>query len=376
MAEAPDLAPLIRLADEACHAGRTREAADAMRALHLLAPDNLAVRAALARTLFRAEMWDEAWDAYDVRFALMPAAFPRVRRNGAKGPEPVPIWRGGPVPPAILVMGEQGLGDTIQFARYLPMLRATGTRAHVVLDARLHALLAPLCAGLDLRPPGDGTLRGVRHWVPLLGLPRALGLKPEQYRGPVPYLRTDPERTVRWRSRIGGGGLNIGIVWQGNPKAPVDAVRSAPLAAFAPLAEIPGVHLFALQKGPGEEQAAPFPLERLGPEMDGGSDWFLDTAAALSALDLLVTVDTAVLHLAGALGRPALMLAHGRETDWRWSVRRTDTIWYPSLRLVHCPDGGADWGAAAASAAAMIRAGDLPAPASGVAPLPGQDGTA
>jgi ADP-heptose:LPS heptosyltransferase len=133
------------------------------------------------------------------------------------------------------------------------------------------------------------------------------------------------------------------------------------LAAFAPIAALPGVRLFALQKGPGEDVAAAFPLDRLGPEMDQGPDWFLDAAAAMVALDLVVSVDTAALHVAGGLGRPALMLAHGRETDWRWQLGREDTIWYPSVRLVRCPDGGADWQAAAARVAFLIRTGNLPA---------------
>ncbi len=143
----------------------------------------------------------------------------------------------------------------------------------------------------------------------------------------------------------------------------MDRNRSAPLAAFAPLAAIPGVRLFSLQKGPGEEQAAPFPLDRLGPEMDGGADWFLDTAAAIEALDLVVAVDTAVVHLAGAQGRPVLLLMHGRQGDWRWLHSEETPIWYPSLRLVRCQNGGADWQAAAARAAFLVRTGNLPSPA-------------
>jgi hypothetical protein len=258
-------------------------------------------------------------------------------------------------------MGEQGLGDTIQFARYLPLLVARGMRVHAVLDARLHALLAPVTGGLDLRASGaPGSVPGVRAWLPLMDLPRALGLAPQQYEGRVPYLAADRERRAKMRARITEGGLRIGIVWQGNPAAPVDANRSVPLAAFAPLAAVPGVRLFALQKGPGEEQQAPFPLDRLGPELDGGAAWFLDTAAAIEALDLVVTVDTAVLHLAGALGRPALMLMHGRHADWRWLHAQDVPVWYPSVRLVRCPDGAADWRGAAARAAFLVRTGNLP----------------
>jgi hypothetical protein len=358
---APDIAPLLALAEEARQAGRAIEAAAALRALAALLPGDARIRAALARCLFQAGLWSEAWEAYEVRFELLPGAFPRVTRPGPGGPVPIPAWRGQGSPEAVLVMGEQGLGDTIQFARYLPLLVARGMRVHAVLDARLHALLAPLCSGIDLRSSGQpGSIPGVKAWLPLMDLPRALGLRPQQYQGRVPYLAAARERRARLRARIGEAGFRIGIVWQGNPAAPVDTNRSAPLAAFAPLAAIPGVRLFALQKGPGEEQAAPFALDRLGPELDGGADWFLDTAAAIEALDLVVTVDTAVLHLAGALGRPALMLTHGRLADWRWLHAQDVPVWYPSVRLARCPDGGADWRGAVARAAFLVRTGNLP----------------
>ena len=357
-----DLAALLALIEAARTQGRAIEAAAALRNLAALAPGDTTVRAALARALFQAGLWNEAWDAYEVRFEILPSAFPRVTRPGPDGPVPMPIWRGQGTPDAVLVMGEQGLGDTIQFARYLPLLAARGIRVHAVLDPRLHRLLAPLAEGLDLRSSTRaGRLPGVKAWLPLLNLPRALGLTPQQYRGRVPYLAVEPDRRARLRARIGAPGLRIGIVWQGNPAAPVDANRSAPLAAFAPIAAIPGVRLFSLQKGPGETQEAPFPLDRLGPEMDGGADWFLDTAAAIEALDLVITVDTAVLHLAGALGRPALMLTHGQHVDWRWLNATEVPVWYPSVRLVRCPEGTADWAQAAARAAFLIRTGNVPA---------------
>lgn len=360
MAATPDLAAILAVIEDARASGRALEAAAALRSLSALAPGDAMVRAALARALFQAGLWNEAWDAYEVRFELFPG-FPIVTRPGPDGPVPIPIWRGEGQPKAVLVMGEQGLGDTIQFARYLPLLVARGLRVHAVLDPRLHRLLAPVTAGLDLRSADTGgSVAGVQAWLPLLNLPRALGLTPQHYRGRIPYLAVERERRARMRARIGGQGLRIGIVWQGNPAAPVDGKRSAPLAAFAPIAAIPGVRLFSLQKGQGEEQEAPFPLDRLGPEMDQGPDWFLDTAAAIEALDLVVTVDTAVLHVAGALGRPALMLTHGSTPDWRWLNAADVPVWYPSVRLVRCPDGTGDWAAAAGRAALLIRTGNLP----------------
>jgi hypothetical protein len=364
MAEPPDIAPILNLLEDARDAGRCAEAAAALRVLSQLRPENLAVRSALARALFGAGLWQEAWDAYEVRYDLMPEFFNRVTRPGPNGPEPMPMWRGGALPEALLVMGEQGLGDIIQFARFLPMLRARGLRVHTVLDPRVVKLLAPVLEGIDVRAGGqNGRIQGVKAWLPLLNLPRVLGLRPQQYQGRIPYLAAEPARVARWRQRIGDQGFRIGIVWQGNPKAPVDRNRSVPLNVFAPLAAIGGVRLFALQKGPGEDAEAPFALDRLGPEMDNSPDWFLDTAAAIMALDLVVTVDTAVLHVTGALGRPALLLIHGRDSDWRWQQGREDTLWYPSVRLIRCPDGKADWQGAAARAAFLIRTGNLPPPA-------------
>ncbi len=358
---ASDLEPLLRLAEDARDAGRYLEAVAALRSLRAIAPDSMDVEVALARAYFYAGLWNEGWDAYEVRFRLLPGAFPQVTRRGPNGPEPMAPWRGGPLPEALLVMGEQGLGDTIQFARFLPVLRDRGARVHAVLDARVMRLLAPLCEGIDARSGAEPGGVAVSQWLPLLNLPRALGLWPQDYRGRIPYLKAEPERVARWRARIGTDGYRIGIVWQGNPAAPVDRNRSAPLAAFAPLAGMQGVRLVSLQKGPGEEQEASFPLDRLGPELDNGPDWFLDTAAAIEALDMVVSVDTAVVHLAGAMGRPVLMLAHGRHADWRWQHGREDTIWYPTMRIVRCPDGGADWRGAAARAAFMVRTGNLPA---------------
>ena len=361
MAQVPDITSTVRFIAESCDAGRIAEAVAAARALSQQQPESLQARVVLARMLFTAGLWQEAWEAYEVRFDLFPEHFIKVMRRGPTGPEPIPFWRDGALPDSLLIMGEQGLGDTIQFARFLPMLRARGVRLHAVLDARVHKLLAPLMEGIDLHSAGaSGRVLGVKSWLPLLNLPSALGLMPQDYQGRIPYLAADSENVARWRDRIGTQGFRIGIVWQGNPKAPVDRNRSVPLSVFAPIAALPGARLFALQKGPGEKAAAPFARDRLGPEMDTGPDWFLDTAAVITALDLVVSVDTAVLHLAGALGRPALMLTHGRNADWRWQMGTDHTIWYPSVRLVRCPDGGADWNAAAARAAFLIRSGNLP----------------
>jgi hypothetical protein len=357
MLPAEDVAALLALAERARDEGRLAEAIRALRALKLLAPRETRIRGALARALFYAGDWAAAWAEYEVRFELM-AEPPRVNRRGADGqPEPMPRWTGGPPPGRLLVMGEQGLGDTIQFARYLPMLAARGVAVKFVHDARITALLAPLAPHVEMIPNrGGGSLSGVQGWAALLDLPRALGLAPGQFAGEVPYLFPDPARVARWRARIGAEGFKVGIVWQGNPAAPVDKARSAPLAAFAPLAAVPGVRLIALQKGPGEEQVAGvgFPVETLGPEFDPGPDFFLDTAAALACCDLYIGIDTGVLHVAGATARPAWLLLNRHGTDWRWLQGREDSVWYPTVRLIRCAREN-DWASAGAKAASLLR---------------------
>ena len=222
------------------------------------------------------------------------------------------------------MLGEQGLGDTIQFARFLPQLVATGCRVTCVVPPPLLRLLASLGSGVNFQPlqEGGGRVNDVTGWTPLLHLPRALGIGPENFVPRMPYLAAEPERVAAWRARLGSHGLRIGIVWQGNPDPRVDQGRSAPLSAFAALAEIPNVRLISLQKGPGQEQIASVAfaasIEQLGEEFDAGPDAFLDTAAVMHSLDLVVSVDTAVAHLAGALNRPVYILLKRLGAHWAW----------------------------------------------------------
>jgi hypothetical protein len=177
-----------------------------------------------------------------------------------------------------------------------------------------------------------------------MSLPGLLGTTLATVPADVPYLKADPALTEKWRTRLGPlDGFKVGVAWQGNPHHPWDRWRSAPLAALAPLAEAPGVRLVSLQQGPGSEQLGAlkgrFPLADLGEEY--GRDGLAATAAAMASLDLLVTVDTATAHLAGALGRPA-WVALPTLVDWRWLLARDDSPWYPTLRLFRQRELG-DW---------------------------------
>ena len=166
-------------------------------------------------------------------------------------------------------------------------------------------------------------------------------------------LVPDPARVARWRAVVPPGRRRVGIAWQGNPAAFDDRGRSMPLAAFAPLAAVPGVVLVALQRGPGAEQAVGVPwVHGLGDGFDAGQDAFLDTAAVMASLDAVVTSDTAVAHLAGSLGRPT-RVALRRHAEWRWLTDRADSPWYPGLRLVRQTVDGA-WGPVFARVAADL----------------------
>jgi hypothetical protein len=179
---------------------------------------------------------------------------------------------------------------------------------------------------------------------PLLSLPRAFGTTAGTIPASIPYLRPDPLRVRKWAGRLAPG-FRIGIAWQGARRIEIDRERSFPLQLFAPLAAIPGVTLISLQKHAGAEQLDDMPsdmrVQHFGEELDAGPDAFVDTAAVMMSLDLVVTSDTAIAHLAGALGRP-VWIALKHMPDWRWMLDRDDTPWYPTARLFR-QKRRADW---------------------------------
>jgi tetratricopeptide (TPR) repeat protein len=264
----------------------------------------------------------EAWPGWEQRFRAGAVPSPGF---------PQPQWAGDDLGRRrLLVHAEQGLGDTIQFCRYLPAI--TGS---VTFDAppRLVRLLSSNPAMPPLRPAGDCDVV-----APLLSLPARMIQAPAA----PPYLFAEADRVARWRTRIGSGGLRVGISWQGFPGRHEDKGRSIPLTVFRPLAAVPGVRLISLQRGEGEEQIATagFAVERFQ-DLDAGPDAFVDTAAVMRGLDLVVTSDTAIAHLAGALGCP-VWVALRFVPDWRWQLTRTDSPWYPGMRLFRQSRDG-DW---------------------------------
>ena len=244
----------------------------------------------------------------------------------------------------ILIHWEQGDGDTFQFARYIPILQErTGARVIFATQRRLRHLLRSVSPSALYASVDDANLQFDVH-SPLMSLPRAFGTTLDTIPNKVPYLAADKALVEHWRRRIGTQGFKIGICWQGSA-AKIDIGRSFPLSFFRGLSTVPGVRLISLQKGAGEKQLANLPpdmkVEWLGRDFDNGPDAFLDTAAAMECCDLIVSSDTGVAHLAGALGRP-VWVALKFVPDWRWLMGRSDCPWYPTMRLFRQTTIG-DW---------------------------------
>jgi len=283
--------------------------------------------------------FERGWSEYEWRW--------RCKRTGPAPNFSQPRWDGSPLNGrTILLCTEQGLGDTLQFVRYAPLVQALGGRVVLRCQRSLVPILASLVGVSQLIADGD-PLPAFDIYAPLMSLPAILGTTLETVPANVPYLTADTERIAHWREVMSAmKGFRMGIAWQGSIRHPWDRHRSCKLANFEPLAHIEGVRLISLQKGPGIEQLQElggdfgFTVAYLGVKVDESGP-FLDTAAIMANLDLVVSVDTAAAHLAGALGVPC-WLALAYTPDYRWLLRRGDSPWYPSMRLFRQPAVG-DW---------------------------------
>lgn len=235
---------------------------------------------------------------------------------------------------SILVHAEQGLGDTIQFCRYIKFLTDAGAVVLFAPQKQLAALMKYIQADCQIVDVNDKALCFDYH-TPLLSLPLSHRTETATIPNAVPYLRADAARINYWKRRMGSHGFKIGVCWQGNV-GQLDRGRSFPLACMFGISRIPGVRLFSLLKGDGHPLIQDPPdgmyVETFGEELDRGHDAFLDTAAVMKVCDLVITSDTAIAHLGGALG-VTTWLALKSVPDWRWMLGRSDSPWYPSLRL-------------------------------------------
>jgi hypothetical protein len=256
-----------------------------------------------------------------------------------------PKWDGSPLEGRTLVIvAEQGLGDTLHFIRYVRPLQAANENVYVEAPSALVPLLK--ASGIKGVIPGGSPLPRLDVYAPLLSLPGIQGTTLETVPSQVPYLAADPRLMKLWRGRLRrAGGLKVGIVWQGNVDYMFDHLRSIPLAHYAALAGVTNVRLVSLQKGPGTDQlpavARHVDIIDLGNTLDAESGPFMDTAAIMCNLDLTITSDTAAAHLAGGLGVP-VWLALSSSPEWRWMTGRADSPWYPTMRLFRQESPG-DW---------------------------------
>ena len=318
--------------------GRLDEACALFRRALDIKPNDAEARTNYAMALLLNGDFAAGWTEYEARW-LKKANIQK------RPPLTSPPWTGEPLEGrSLVVYSEQGLGDIVQFARYLDLLRQRGADVTFLVTERMHAVLRAAFPDVSFTAElRDAVARSFDFQCAMMSLPLHFGTVLGTIPWPGAYLRAPAAHVARWRERIGPGGVKVGICWQGNPDIAVDAGRSVGLAAFAPLAELAGVRLISLQKNAGEEQLSQvsFAVETLGPDFDSGPDAFVDTLAAMESLDLVISSDTAVAHVAGALGRP-VWLALKRVPDWRWLLEREDNPWYPSMRLFRQRQAG-DW---------------------------------
>lgn len=280
--------------------------------------------------------YEDAWPHYEWRMHSS-----RVAPRGWQEPR----WDGAPLAGRTLLLSiEQGLGDVILAVRFARQLQDAG---RIVLECppRLCRLLAGV-DGLDEILPRGSTISGFDVHAPLLSLPGLLGTTFQTIPAPVPYLAAEPDLATRWKQELGAlDGFKVGLAWKGDDVYRWDRDRSIPLLQLAALARVEGVRLISLQKGPGAEQLRElegrFEVLDLGDRLDGDADAFIDTAAAMKSLDLVISADTAVAHLAGALGVP-VWLALSKVPHWYWGLEGDRTPWYPTMRLFRQRWSG-DW---------------------------------
>jgi hypothetical protein len=296
-------------------------------------PDFAGAHFGMAEALLLRGEFERGWEQYEWRFKLANA--PKLMP-----PSDRPQWNGEPLPPGkLMLIADQGYGDVIQFCRYIPWAAERAPEPSLACSPEILAVVS--------QQRGVGTV--FDHWerrpdfaayCPLSGLPRLAGTRLDTVPAPVPYVHAEPAKTAQWADRLNAilprGYRRIGIAWAGRPTHTNDRNRSTALSALAPLSGLKKTALVSLQKGPAQAQIGAYwghaPLVNLGPEIRD----YADTMAIIDNLDLLVTVDTSVGHLAGAMGKPVFIMLPFAP-DWRWLLDRSDSPWYPSVRLFRQP---------------------------------------
>jgi tetratricopeptide (TPR) repeat protein len=330
---------------------REGEAEECYRSALAIAPDYRNAHFNLAYLLLRQGRFEEGWAAFESR-----DWYARLENHFA-----FPRWQGQELKGKTLMIGfEGGHGDLIQFCRYASMAKELGAVGiAIVCQPALKALFTRL-AGVDEVIALDEyvPVLGWDYWTPALSFPLILRTRLDSIPADLPYLHADRIKIARFAhlTAVDRRQLRIGLAWKGNPRFENDSDRSlASLDMLAPLGEIRDARFFSLQKGPGEDEARrpgqSLAITDLSPHIGD----FDDTAALIMNLDLVISVDTAVAHLAGALGKPCWVLLPAYKTDWRWLTERDDTPWYPhTMRLFRQTEAG-DWTGVIAAVSAALR---------------------
>jgi Flp pilus assembly protein TadD len=307
-------------------------AISAFRSALQTSPDDAYAQWNLSLTLLLRGEYAEAWPLYEARFQHAKHSVQRTIRQ--------PRWDGGDLHGRrILLHYEQGLGDTLQFVRYAPLVAARGGRVTLLCQPALSRLLQGQCE-LELVTSDEQALPAFDVQVPLLSLPMIFKTTLESIPAPNSYLKADPSLISKWNERLGAKrGLRVGLNWAGSPTPASNRKRTVGFAAMAPLAEVEGLAFFGLQVGAVATEAATPPSGMTIFDCSAHLTDFAETAALISTLDVVVTCDTSVAHAAGALGVPTCVLLPS-DPDWRWMLGRSDSPWYPSMRLFRQPTPG------------------------------------
>lgn len=323
--------------------GRHQQALETLDKAVQADPDLVQAHFNRALALLKCGRYPEGWQEYEWRWRIEAFSAPAHRF-------PQPMWDGGGLPRGTLLLhAEQGLGDTLQFVRYARL--AARRCAAVILEcqAPLKALLSGMEGVRQVVAHGEPLPPFDAH-IPLMSLPRVFGTTIATIPWSGPYVQPPAASTAQWREQLARerGALKVGVAWAGRAEYAQDRQRSLPLDMLAPLAQVPGAVFYSLQKGEAAAQAASPPrgMQLLDPA--AGSRNFSD-AALVAGLDVVVSVDTSVAHLAGAMGVPAWVLL-AANADWRYHLERRDNPWYPAMRLFRQPRHG-DWAAPVAQLA-------------------------
>jgi len=322
--------------------GRHDEALDSFERAIQIKPEYAQAHWNRSLVLLLKGRFEEGWQEYRWRRKTNLAAFAYPHKLDK------PLWDGRPFAgKRLLVHYEQGLGDNLQFVRYLPMVKRLGGTVIFETPKSMYGLLHSFDGIDELVQASSDAPPEVEFdaYISLMDLPGISGTTLDTIPAEVPYIHADPAKVESWRDRLAGEGLKVGLVWAGRPTGPNEVLslqhRSCSLEHFAPLADVPGVVLYGLQKGPAAAQVHQLSGQSVVANLGEQFEDFTDTAAAIENLDLVISIDTSVAHLAGAMGKPVWLLLKS-DADWRWLLDRADSPWYPTMRLFRQEEWG-DW---------------------------------